>query len=96
MNIMKHKTFAEYGIDFTSGSGCITCRDNSCQNTVTLKNSDVEYHVHISTYSDRSEFRIHATTNSNTGTIDEFCEDFQNEHDAVEFVCETFNWFKCF
>ena len=28
--------------------------------------------------------------------FDEFCEDFQNEHDAVEFVCETFNWFKCF
>lgn len=28
---------------FSSGSGHITCRDNSCQNTVTLKNFDVEY-----------------------------------------------------
>lgn len=93
---MNYKTFAEYGIYFTPGSGCITCRDNSCQNIVTLKNSDIEYLVHISTYADRSEFRIHATKNSNTDTHDDICEDFKNEHDAVEFVCETFNWFKCF
>jgi hypothetical protein len=93
---MKRKTFADVGIIFTAGSGCITCRDNSCQNTVTLKDSDVEYHVHISTYLDRSEFRIHASSNSNTETADDICIDFDNEHDAVQFVCDTFNWFKCF
>jgi hypothetical protein len=45
-------TFSEKGIYFTSGSGCITCRDNSCQNSVTLKNSEEEFNVHISTYPD--------------------------------------------
>ncbi len=93
---MKRKTFAEVGIIFTSGSGCITCRDNSCQNTVTLKNSEKEFNVHISTYQDRSEFRIHASLNTNTEAADDICEDFDNEHDAVQFVCDTFNWFKCF
>jgi hypothetical protein len=93
---MKRKTFEDVGIYFTSGSGCITCRDNSCQNTVTLKDSDEEYLVHISTFPDRSEFRIHASSNANTASTDDFCLDFVNEHDAVQYVCDTFNWFKCF
>ena len=54
-----------------------------------IKKLDLEYYLHIFTYSDRSEFRIHATTNSNTGTIDEFCEDFQNDHDAVNLCASV-------
>jgi hypothetical protein len=88
---MNRKTFSDLGIFFTSGSGCITCRDISCHNIVTLKDSDVEYHVQISTYSDGSEFRIHVTSNANTEIADDFCLDFLNEHEAVQYVCETFN-----
>ena len=38
-------------------------------------------------YNDEREFRVHATANLITSTDVENCEDFQNEHDAVEFVC---------
>ena len=39
-----------------------------------------------------TDFREEANiTNSNTGTIVEICEYFLNEHDAVEYVCKTFN-----
>jgi hypothetical protein len=89
-------TFSEKGIYFTSGCGCITCRDNSCQNTVTLKNSEEEFNVHISTYPDRSEFRIYASSNTNTESTYDICVDCNNEHDAVKFICDTFNWFTCF
>jgi hypothetical protein len=89
-------TFSEKGIHFTYGSGCITCRDNSCQNTVTLKNSKEEFNVHISTYTDRSEFRIHASSNTNTESTDDICVDFNNKLDAVKFIYDTFYWFTCF
>jgi hypothetical protein len=41
------KTFEEVGVVFTEGSGCHTCRDNSCANTVPLKANGEEYNVHI-------------------------------------------------
>lgn len=91
-----YKTFKAMGINFSEGSGCHTCRDNSCHNTVPLKRTGEEYNVHISTNPQRTTFRVHASANANTAADDDICSDFNNESDAVKFVCETFEWFKCF
>jgi hypothetical protein len=89
-------TFEEMGIVFSEGSGCKTCRDNSCQNTVPLKSTGEEFMVHVSTNPIRTKFRIHASNQSNTSTHDEISEEFTVEKDAVKFICETFEWFNCF
>lgn len=91
-----YKTFNEMGVNFTAGSGCVTCQDNSCHNTVPLKRTGEEYNVHISTNPSRTKFKIHASLTSNTDTADDISSDFTNEFDAVKFVCETFEWFRCF
>jgi hypothetical protein len=91
-----YKTFKEIGVEFTEGSGCYTCFDNSCHNTVPKKSNGVEYNVHISTNNERTLFRISATTNVNSITEDELTEEFQKENDAVKYICENFEWFKCF
>ena len=91
-----YRTFEEMGVVFSEGSGCHTCRDNSCHNTVPLKKTGEEHNVHISTNPLRTLFRIHSTANTSSTSSDDICEDFDNESDAVKFVCETFEWFKCF
>ena len=91
-----YKTFEELGVVFSEGSGCHSCRDNSCQNTVPLKRTGEDYNVHISTNPPRTAFRIHASTNASTVADDDIISDFANERDAVKFVCDTFEWFKCF
>jgi hypothetical protein len=91
-----YKTFEEMGLVFSEGSGCHTCRDNSCHNNVPLKRTGEEYNVHISTNPLRTTFRVHASINANTVTDDDLCSDFSKESDAVKFVCDTFEWFKCF
>lgn len=91
-----YKTFKEMGVEFTEGSGCHTCYDNSCHNTVPRKPNGEEYNVHISTNPDRTLFRISASTQVNTNTDDEIAKEFSNENDAVKFICENFEWFKCF
>ena len=89
------KTFAEVGVVFTEGSGCLTCRDNSCHNTVPLKKTGEDINVHISTDPNRTIFSIVAMQNANTSSPDDIDEEFANEADAVKFVCDTFDWFKC-
>lgn len=89
-------TFEEMGVVFTEGSGCHTCQDNSCHNTVPHKKNNEDYHVHISTDIDRTKFRIFASTQSSSNTDDEISEEFSEENKAVKFVCENFDWFKCF
>ena len=89
------KTFEEVGVVFTEGSGCHTCRDNSCANTVPLKTNGEEYNVHISTNYTRTEFLIHASSSSNAAASDDIEEFFLDEKKAVKYVCDTFEWFKC-
>jgi hypothetical protein len=90
------KTFADVGVVFTAGSGCHTCRDNSCQNTVPLKTTGEDYNVHISTDPARTEFLIHASSSANIAAGDDIEEFFVDEAKAVKYVCDTFEWFKCF
>lgn len=89
------KTFEKMGVIFSEGDGCNTCRDNSCFNNVPLKKTGEDYIVHISTNPLRTTFRIHASSNASTLENDEICSDFNNETEAVKFVCDTFEWFKC-
>lgn len=91
-----YKTFEEMGVVFSEESGCHTCRDNSCHNTVPLKRTGEDHNVHISTNPGRTAFTIHATTQASTTAHDDIYANFDNESDAVKFVCDTFEWFKCF
>jgi hypothetical protein len=91
-----YKTFEEMGVLFSEGSGCHTCRDNSCHNTVPLKRTGEDCNVHISTDPKRTGFTIHAAIQANTAASDDIYANFNSESDAVKFVCDTFEWFKCF
>jgi predicted adenine nucleotide alpha hydrolase (AANH) superfamily ATPase len=91
-----YKTFKDMNVEFSEGSGCHTCYDNSCHNTVPKKPDGEEYNVHISTNPDRTLFRIYASTQTNSSTTDDISEEFQKEEDAVKFICQNFEWFKCF
>ena len=91
-----YKTFQDMNVIFSEGSGCHTCRDNSCQNTVPLRRTGEDYNVHISTDPGRTHFVIHATTQTNTASRDDIYASFNKEFDAVKFVCDTFGWFQCF
>lgn len=91
------KTFEEMGVVFTAGTGCHTCTDDSCHNTVPLRETGEDYFVHIQTNPSRTRFFINASVAGNTSTSDssEFNANFFNESDAVKYVCDTFDWFKC-
>lgn len=89
------KTFEELGLTFDFDEDCATCQDGSCHNIVTAKNDGREYSVHISTNTERNNFEIFAVETASTG--DSLIEEsFENEEEAVKFVCDTFNGFKCF
>ncbi len=90
------KTFADFGLIFSEGSGCITCRDMSCHNNVTSTFNNREYNVHISKNPSDTDFRVHASESANTESGYDIIADFDNETDAVLFVCKVFTWFKCF
>jgi hypothetical protein len=45
---------------------------------------------------DKTSFRIHASETANTFSETDICANFSDEIDAVKFVCENFEWFKCF
>ncbi len=92
----QYKTFKELGLDFSKGSGCHTCRDMSCHNNVPSSSNGREYNVHISMNPAKTKFRVHATENSTTFSNSDIEANFENELDAVSFVCKNFEWFKCF
>ena len=93
---MVYKTFKDFGLTFEFDPDCMTCSDGSCHNNVTSKKDGKEYNVHISTDRDFSYFSIYATEQSNTDSSSTIEEQFDKEEDAVKFVCENFEWFKCF
>ena len=90
-----YKTFEELGLVFTEGSGCMTCRDMSCHNNVPSVFNGREYNVHISMNPGKTDFMVHATENSNVASSSDLVANFNNEKDAVAFVCKNFVWFKC-
>jgi len=90
------KTFEQLGLVFTKDSGCMTCRDLSCHNNVPSTFNGREYNVHISMNSEKTDFHVHASENSNTNSPSDINATFNKELDAVGFVCKNFDWFKCF
>jgi hypothetical protein len=93
---MNYKTFEEFGLKFEYDSDCITCTDGSCHNNVISKKDGKEYNVHISMNSSKTLFTIHATQEANTESNSTIDIEFTDESEAVKFVCENFDWFKCF
>lgn len=90
------KTFEEFGLIFSEGSGCMTCQDMSCHNRIQSTFNNLEYNVHISMNPKKTRFTVHATENSNVESSDDLIANFRREKDAVSFVCKNFDWFKCF
>ena len=88
------KTFKDFGLTFEFDPDCMSCTEGNCHNNVVSKKDGRDYIVHISTNREFTVFTVQASENSNTApVIDEF---FDNEENAVKFVCENFEWFKCF
>ncbi len=96
MDKKETKTFEQLGLDFTGDSDCVTCRDLSCHNNVVATFNGLEYNVHISMNSEKTDFCVHASETSNTDTPSDIHARFDKEQDAVAFVCTNFDWFKCF
>jgi len=90
------KTFEDLGLRFDFDNSCVTCKDGSCHAMVTSKKNGNEYSVHISTDEEMNEFEIYASQSSSTFSGLEIHETFTEEDKAVDFLCSTFQNFKCF
>ena len=88
------KTFADFGLKFEIDKDCITCVRGTCHNNVTRYENSQEYNVQIVAYPEQGEYQIFATNLSDQS--DEIAVSYEKEEDAVKFVCDEFNWFKCF
>ena len=88
------KTFKDFGLTFSPDENCITCIRGRCHNTVTKYSNNEEYHVFISTYEGSNYYEIISTNINNSS--DEIVAFYTNEEEAVKYVCDNFNWFKCF
>lgn len=90
------KTFKELGLTFDFTEGCVTCGEGSCHNVSTSLLDGEEYSVHIQTDGDMSVFIINATKTANTSHDNDIEEVFYSEEGAVDYLCNTFESFKCF
>ena len=93
---MAFNTFSELGISFQQTSNCVTCDGLSCHKTVQHKTNGLEYNVHISTLENSGQFCIDATLSSNTSSPHDIHESSLTEEQAVKFICDNFDGFKCF
>ncbi len=91
-----YKSFEELGLTFSEGTGCYTCQELSCHNTVPSISNGRDYQVHISMNEAKTDFKVHATENASSSGSSDIEANFTNELDAVAFVCQNFEWFKCF
>ena len=89
-----NKTFEKIGVHFTSDN-CLTCQNNTCHNQVKSLKDDIEYSVHITADFDNNYYRILACESANSFSQFDIEATFRKEHDAVEFLCKTFERFKC-
>jgi hypothetical protein len=91
----QEKTFEKLDIRFENADGCLTCGGNDCHNNVSSKRNGIEYNVHIAADFMNNVFKITANENPNTFSKDDIDEIFDNEHDAVDFLCKNFERFTC-
>lgn len=89
------KTFEDLGLVFSEGSGCITCRNQSCQGTGCCKKDNQEYNIHISKNEANTIFKIHACIETTVEANNNIDEEFTNEKDALFYLQGTFDGFKC-
>ena len=90
------QTFKDFGLEFTPNKECITCNSGSCHNNVSSKIDGKEYNVHITIDYDEKAYYVYATENSSTLSPNDVFERFKKEEDAVKYICDRFDWFKCF
>lgn len=90
------KTFADFGLKFIPDVECITCNTGSCHNNVVSRIDGKEYNVHITINYDTNEYFVISQENASSDSAFDTFEIFKKEEDAVKFVCDRFDWFKCF
>jgi hypothetical protein len=88
------KTFKDFGLTFAPDENCITCVRGTCHNNVTKYSDGQEYNVFISTYDNSNYYEITMTKLGDSS--DEKIAFFHTEKEAVDYVCQNFDWFKCF
>lgn len=89
------KTFKELNFTFELDSNCITCRDGFCLSNATLKSNNEERNICVYTNPDFTDIQIVVHKNSSTESSEDFEKFFDSEESAVEYLCSTFNNFKC-
>lgn len=90
------KTFEDFGLKFVPNEDCITCNTGSCHNNVVSKSDGKEYNVHITVNYDEDQYFVIASENGSTDSPFDVFEIFKKEEEAVQFVCDRFEWFACF
>ncbi len=93
---MEYKTFKDYGLVFEEDTKCSTCKDGGCHTNVTSLRDGREYNVHISINASETAYSIYATESANTFDATTIDKTFSSESEAVKFLCESFERFKCF
>jgi hypothetical protein len=88
------KTFKDFGLVFVQDESCYTCFRGTCQNTVYKYSNNEEYTVQILAEPSNSYYAITATNLHDPS--EEIFMNFFDEEQAVKYVCDNFNWFKCF
>ena len=89
------KTFKDLNFTFEIDTSCITCRDGFCLSNATLKSTGEDCNISVYTNPDFTDIQILVSSNSNTGSCEDLEQFFDSEESAVEFLCNSFNGFKC-
>ena len=89
-------TFADLGIIFSNNPNCKICENDSCHNNVKSKKNEREYNVHIQADFEKSIFWINAAASPSVDSPSDIHGKFEKEQDAVRFLLNNFEAFKCF
>lgn len=89
------KTFKDLNFTFEIDSSCMTCRDGFCLSNATLKSTNEDCNISVFTNPDFTDIQITVSYNSNTDSNVDLEQFFDSEDSAVEFLCDSFNGFKC-
>lgn len=92
----KMKTFKDLGLSFDFDEDCITCFDGSCHSNVVSRTDGNEYNVYIATTSKFDSFYICVTPINESSNFESEELNFDDESEAVKYLCDSFIGFKCF
>ena len=96
------KTFSDLGMKFTQDDECSVCQTGECHNRAIGKIDDVDYFIEVivqqeycSNNCNNPIFKIDVTSDASTFAGNELNREFDNEEDAIKYLFDTFEDFKC-